>query len=117
MTLAALRTAATTAGGHGPRRDALFELLELEIQVLHTSLPLNWTSPDIGLTATESRQPCYAFVGFGKVHARWPRALWAVPQRCAVATTRVGAAEFSFRIHCRDWDDAWGGWRGNSAGR
>src|SRR5439155_15977725 len=40
VALAALRAAATTTHRYGPRRDAFLELLELEIQVLHTSLPL-----------------------------------------------------------------------------
>src|SRR6266566_8777363 len=56
MTLAALRAAATTTGGYGPRRNALLELLELENQVLHTSLPLKWTltSPKADRSGAES---------------------------------------------------------------
>src|SRR5213594_2347181 len=37
----ALRAAAATTGGHGPRRDAFLELLELEIRIMHPSSGLD----------------------------------------------------------------------------
>jgi hypothetical protein len=52
---------------------------------------MEFEGPKTWLTVTETRQPCYAFVTRGKVHARWSRAVFAVPQRLAAATARLAA--------------------------
>src|SRR5256885_394518 len=72
---AALRAAPAVAGGHGPPRDALLQLLKLETQVLHTSLPVNGTLTSPGLTVTEARQPRYAIVERRKLCALLARAV------------------------------------------